>query len=138
MRKFKDIKLEYFKKNEEILFPNRSHYKKYRLIDPINMTYTDHKVKPKDKELIDGKVIHEIVDEDGFKKHQSLYYAQENAIYEIWKNDMQAEFPNLNSRVFDLCLSTAYERGHSSGHDEVYNYMIEIARFAEEIIEASK
>ena len=55
-----------------------------------------------------------------------------------WYEDMREEYSFLNSTVFNLCFSEAHDRGHSSGYDEVANYMIDIVCFAEKILAASK
>ena len=55
-----------------------------------------------------------------------------------WYEDMREEYSFLNSTVFNLCYAEAYGRGHSSGYDEVANYMIDIVCFAEKILAASK
>lgn len=56
----------------------------------------------------------------------------------IWHSSLREEYGHLSDDVFNLCYDKAYERGHSSGMDEVANYMIDIADFAEKIISASK
>lgn len=55
-----------------------------------------------------------------------------------WYEDLREEYSFLNSTVFSLCYAEAYDRGHSSGYDEVANYMIDIVYFAEKILAASK
>ena len=55
-----------------------------------------------------------------------------------WYEDLREEYSFLNSTVFNLCFSEAHDRGHSSGYGEVANYMIDIVRFAEKILAASK
>jgi hypothetical protein len=52
--------------------------------------------------------------------------------------DLREQYADLPVAVFNLCYSQAYDRGHSSGYDEVANYMIDIVYFAQKIIEASK
>ena len=55
-----------------------------------------------------------------------------------WYEDLREEYSFLNSTVFNLCYNEAQDRGHSSGYDEVANYMIDIVCFAEKILAASK
>ena len=66
---------------------------------------------------------------------------QEQTIYRAetkWYEDLREEYSFLNSTVFSLCYAEAYNRGHSSGYDDVANYMIDIVYFAEKILAASK
>lgn len=66
---------------------------------------------------------------------------QERAVFRAetkWYEDLREEYSELNSTIFNLCYAEADDRGHSSGYDEVANYMIDIACFAEKIIAASK
>ena len=55
-----------------------------------------------------------------------------------WYEDLREEYSFLNSPVFNLCYTEAHDRGHSSGHDEIANCMIDIVYFAEKILAASK
>lgn len=55
-----------------------------------------------------------------------------------WYEDLREEYSELNSTIFNLCYNEAQDRGHSSGYDEVANYMIDIVDFAEKILAASK
>ena len=55
-----------------------------------------------------------------------------------WYSDLREEYSFLKYDVFELCYVEAFARGHSSGYDEVANYMIDIVCFAEKISTASK
>lgn len=55
-----------------------------------------------------------------------------------WYEDLLEEYSFLNLTVFNLCYAEAYDRGHSSGHDEIANCMDNMADFAEKILAASK
>jgi hypothetical protein len=85
----------------------------------------------KNKEMV-------VVNNDEIKNYWETIKKMENESYENWFNDLKEEYNYLNFKTFNLCYSMAYDRGHSYGYDEVANYMIDIANFAENIIKANK
>ena len=60
----------------------------------------------------------------------------ESEAFDLWYKDLQEDYDYMTPAIFDLCYNKAYEDGHSSGYDEVANYMISITSFAEEILKA--
>lgn len=55
-----------------------------------------------------------------------------------WHSDLREKYSFLNDDVFNLCYDKAYEDGHSAGYDEVADRMINVVRFAEKLLDASK
>jgi len=53
-------------------------------------------------------------------------YRAENTRLEVkFKADLEAEFDVVGHPKADKCFSLAWEHGHSSGYQEVYNYYSE-------------
>lgn len=78
------------------------------------------------------------VNEEDYKKEVEKYRAKEQKAFDIWYNSLREEYSNISVQVFNHCYSMAYERGHSTGYDEVANCMIDTIDFAEKIIAAVK
>lgn len=69
---------------------------------------------------------------DRFKKKQQDL---ESKAVNYWQKALRDEYSHISDNVFNLCYSKAYEDGHSSGYNEVANYMIDYVEFAENIFE---
>lgn len=76
------------------------------------------------------------------KKEFDDHYAQQSALEvkanDIWYDAFRDEFNFLNQKTFTLCEEEAWSRGHASGRDEVYSYMLSIVDFAERIINENR
>lgn len=64
------------------------------------------------------------------------YHQYQSKVGELWLADLRKEYDYLSDEVFEECYSEAYDRGHSSGYDEVVNYLDETTEFARRIIAA--
>jgi hypothetical protein len=62
----------------------------------------------------------------------------EDAAFDVWYSELKAQYNYLPARVFELCYAEAYDRGHSSGYDEVANCMSDAAEFAIKILGSVK
>lgn len=71
-----------------------------------------------------------------YKEKLKLYYEDQQRVVDYWFSEMRKEF-GIPDNIFDICYSEAYDRGHSSGYDEVYQHMLDIVEFAEKIIAAN-
>ena len=60
--------------------------------------------------------------------------AAENKAFDIWYSKLREYWNNLSNDMFELCYSESYDRGHSSGYNEVAYYMHDVVRFAENIM----
>lgn len=62
------------------------------------------------------------VDEVDYKKVRDAYYAEENRLYEKFKQDLFEEYEVENNPNREKAFSLAWENGHSSGYSEVAGY----------------
>ncbi len=76
------------------------------------------------------------VNEEEYKEKRKLYFEDCAKVDEYWMSELRKEF-DISDKLFDVCYSEAYDRGHSAGYHEVYIYMIEVVEFAEKIITAN-
>lgn len=74
--------------------------------------------------------------DDAYDMQVSAYNAATARAGEIWDAALRSEYSHLPVKIYNICFETAYERGHSSGYDEVANCMIGVVDFAASIIEA--
>lgn len=64
---------------------------------------------------------------DDFWKNRNELEAK---AFDIWYTSLRNEFSDLSDSLFELCYNQAYATGHSYGHDEIANKMIDIVDFA--------
>jgi|694.fasta_scaffold27136_3 hypothetical protein len=76
------------------------------------------------------------VNKEIYEEKLKLYYENEQKVVDYWISEMRKEF-GIPSKVFDICYSEAYDRGHAYGHDSVAERMNDIVEFAEKIIAAN-
>jgi hypothetical protein len=72
--------------------------------------------------------------DDYWKQYHSLVSVLDKQFHDY----LREEYSNLNDETYAICYSQAYEDGHSSGYDEVENYMSTYVDMAERIIKANK
>lgn len=72
------------------------------------------------------------VNKEEYEQKKKLYYEDQEKVVNFWISEMKKEF-DVSDKIFDICYAEAYDRGHSYGYDEVYNYMIDVVAFAEKI-----
>ena len=65
-----------------------------------------------------------------------IYYDDRQKVAQYWHSELRKEF-DIPSKVFDVCYSEAYDRGHAYGYDDVYVHMFSVVEFAEKIIAAN-
>lgn len=66
------------------------------------------------------------------------YNEIESKAYDSYQADMRGENKDLSDDVYCLAYSEAYERGHSSGYDEVSYQMKDICDLIRKVIKLSK
>lgn len=93
-----------------------------------------------DPETLKGRpgVVEKVTDEDAFKAAELAYRNQQRRINDLWKAELRAEYMDLNDETFEVVYAAAYERGHSTGMDEVAELMEDVHEFAMKLIRASK
>lgn len=81
-----------------------------------------------------GVIIEKCIHAD-YTSASSAYIKHNNTIYEQWKTDLfQVHGLDLNSEVDQLIFTEAWDRGHSSGYQEVDNCIYDIEEFANKVI----
>ena len=66
----------------------------------------------------------------------TLYKETSTRAFDLWYADLREEYSSLNEEIFNMCYDQAWERGHSSGHDEVEMYMSDIVYFVQKVLAA--
>lgn len=56
--------------------------------------------------------------------------------FSIWFSIIQQAYDDLPIELFNVCYAEAYERGHSSGFDEITHQMHEVVEFAKKVLES--
>lgn len=72
------------------------------------------------------------VNKEEFEQRKKLYLEDQEKVMNFWISEMKKEF-DVSDKIFDICYTEAYDRGHSYGYDEVYYYMNDAVAFAEKI-----
>ena len=130
MKKYSDIK-------KEFTFP-----------DPIlpiwkYFAYKDGKVIGEFDSEKEAKQFANIVEKVLINKAEAKQHAEQvsninSQIYDIWYTALREEYSDLSDDQFNICYDMAYDRGHSCGHDEVANYMIDVHEWAVKLIQTVK
>lgn len=67
-------------------------------------------------------VIQEVFDENAYKVHRKEYENEHNKFYREFQNDLFEEYGVSDNPKRFNCFDLAWEHGHPSGYEEVYNY----------------
>jgi hypothetical protein len=78
------------------------------------------------------------VNEEEYNQALAKRNELESKALTAWNADLRKEHSEVSDRVFNLCYTEAYDRGHSAGLDEVANCMYWSVDFAKSIINATK
>lgn len=76
--------------------------------------------------LLKNNQIVKYFNEVEYRKQMNAYYNEESRIVNQFKQDMFVELDIENNEKRELLFSKAWEMGHSSGYDEIKNYMIDL------------
>ena len=80
------------------------------------------KDKAKLKEEYPNALIQEVLNEDAYKAHRKEYDDERNKLHQEFQNDLFEEFSVSDNPKRNRCFELAWEHGHPSGYEEVYNY----------------
>lgn len=59
------------------------------------------------------------------KKYYEMEHSASNQVIQAMKSELGYGDSEKDTKLFDLIYAEAYEEGHSSGFDEIYNYLLE-------------
>ena len=132
MRKYNDIKADF----PVIDYPREAQFTKwygYKAGTSLGTFDT------KDDAIKAGATVTEkSLDEKAFKAAKRKYQDNQNAIVDAFCKELRDDYPSMSDEMFSAIYSMAYDRGHSSGHDEVALYFDDYYDFAMKVIEISK
>ena len=78
-------------------------------------------------------------DKDGFLAYRKAYGEENGRLQEMFYQDCCEDHDcDPDSDLSRLIYSEAYDRGHSAGYSEVYNYFDSVASFADRVLESVK
>jgi len=105
-------------------YPSKKDYITYYVYDRGEVVYCGTCINQpvsKLKEDYPGAVIQEVLDEEAYKAHRKEYYDEENKLYQEFQNDLFEDYGASDNPKRFKCFELAWERGHSSGVESVYN-----------------
>lgn len=70
------------------------------------------------------------------QSHQ--FRLERQKIFDIWFGKLREYFDRFDDDEFDIMYSYAYDRGHSSGYDEVFYYMCDFVEIVDKFREIYK
>lgn len=79
----------------------------------------------------DNHTIESVVDDARYKVALDAYHAAEQAVYDKFKNDVFADLGISDNPRRQVLFSKAWERGHSSGLQEIYNVACDLVELIE-------
>lgn len=80
------------------------------------------------------KVVERVVEnQDEIDAYKCYRQELEQQAFNIWYAALREEHGELSDKLFDICYAQAYDRGHSSGYDEVANCMYDVVEFAHKV-----
>lgn len=115
---------EYYSK-QRTLYPNKRDYITIYVYDKGECIY-EEKFGSITKSHLNQKypnaVIQEVLDEEGYKEHRKEYYDERNKLHQEFQDDLFEDYGVSDNPKRFRCFDLAWERGHSFGLEEVYNY----------------
>ena len=115
---------DYYSK-PQIDYPNKKDYITSYVYDKGVVLWsgpTWEKDKAELKEEYPNALIQEVLDEDAYKAQRKQYTDEEFNLQVQFQNDLFENFNVSDNPKRFKCLELAWERGHSSGLEEVYGY----------------
>jgi hypothetical protein len=108
-------------------YPNKSDFKAYHVYK--NGTVLGFAVsKEKTNELAkiyDKLLLSEVFDKEGYDLARNEWQAENQRIHLLFQRTLFEEFGVANNPKREACFQLAWEHGHASGFEEVYNYFSE-------------
>jgi len=78
-------------------------------------------------------------DKEAYREYRKAYGQETSRLEELFYQDCCEDHGyDPDSDLSRLIYSEAYDRGHSAGYSEVYNYFDSVAAFADNVLEAVK
>lgn len=106
-------------------------YKWYGYKDGVTYEFPDQESARNFTSLVERV----IANKEEIEQNHNTIVGAENQASQAWYNDLRKEYYYFNDTQFNLVYNMAYERGHSSGYDEVANYMIDLSTFADALLQ---
>ena len=115
---------DYYSKPQTV-YPNKKDYTTYYVYDRGEMLYCGTCINQpvsKLKEDYPNAVIQEVLDEEEYKAQRKRYSDESAKLYKEFQNDLFEDYGVSDNPKRHKCFDLAWEHGHSSGLEEVYNY----------------
>lgn len=133
-----DDKFDRLMKKSNAIYPRKSDYTTY-------WSYKAGQAKKFDN-YEDAKAfsknIEEIFDHESYRKAMDKYNnirsKSEDAVIDLMKQELGFKNTKLDNQLFDLIYEIAYNKGHSSGYDRIFEELEELSDFANKIVDIVK
>ena len=129
---------EYYSK-PQTPYPNKKDYTTYYVYDKGECiceeksgSVTGSITKSHLNQKYPNAVIQEVLDEDAYKAHRKEYEDERNKLHQEFVKELFEEFGVCNNPKSIRCFQLAWEHGHSSGYEEVYNYFADFVTLIED------
>ena len=109
----------------QISYPLKINYITFYVYDKGACIYSEGSLsntKSNLKEDYPNAVIQEVLDEDAYYDHRKEYDDERKKLYQEFQNDLFEEYGVSDNPKKFKCFELAWEYGHSSGYEEVYNH----------------
>ena len=119
---------DYYSK-PQTLYPNKKDYTTYYVYDNGEVLYCGTCINQpvsKLKEDYPNSVIQEVLDKEAYEAHRKEYDAESSKLHQEFVKDLFEEFGVCNNPKSIRCFELAWEHGHPSGYEEVYNCLINL------------
>lgn len=130
-----DDKFDSLMKKANAIYPRKSDYTTYWSYKAGQAkkfdNYEDAKSFSKNTE--------EIFDHESYRKAMDKYNnirsKSEDAVIDLMKKKLCFTNTKLDNQLFDLIYEVAYDKGHSSGYDRIFEELEELFDFANKIVD---
>ena len=113
---------DYYSKPQTV-YPNKKDYITYYAYDKGNVLHCgSYQALGNLKKHYPNAVIQEVLDEDAYKAQRKQYSDESAKLYKEFQNDLFEDYGVSDNPKRFKCFDLAWEHGHSSGLEEVYNY----------------
>lgn len=109
-------------------------YRYYAYLNGTATTFDTMDEAKKHSKLVERVQINKDEVTDYQNKVKNIY----SDIYNEWDAWLRNQYSDVSHEVYSLCMSMAYDRGHSSGYDEVESYLSDYIYFAKSILNTVK
>jgi hypothetical protein len=119
---------DYYSKPQTV-YPNKKDYITYYAYDKGEVLWFGpswEKDKSELKEKYPNAVIQEVLDVEEYEGHKKQYQEETQKLHEEFVNDLFEEFDVSDNPKKYKAFAYAWDKGHSSGHQEVYNEFSDI------------